>query len=661
MKHRNRFAALMLALSVITAAFTACQSANTNVETSPSATEGSADTSADTDAGTEAETEAETDAGTEAETEAENDAGTEAETEAETEPADDIPEVMKDPEKAAKINELLNLKHTLRVHEDGSFKVLVLSDVQFNTPNISQETMNNIETIVKREKPDLVIFNGDNSFGLQREKDVKNYLRKMTQYLEENQIPWAHVFGNHDAELWRPALDKESQQAVYESFDYCVSKAGDEDLYGVGNFVLPVLEHDSDKIAFNIWCFDSGTGGIYTDANAATDVTVGNNTFWSHYENMEMNQVEWFQESSALLEEYNGAPIPGMMAFHIPLQETYYAWASRETDNLEWTGTQRENISAHAQDIPLFNAAKKNNILAIVNSHDHINDFMVKYQGIRLCYTACIGTYEYHADDMLGGRVVEFNTANPTDVNTYMSYVNVVNGDNRVHENVPTPETGSEGHISNFITDKNLTTYLTFDGNVTDVYGAATQSHGSITYTEGYFGQAATLDNGYVTVPNGTPSTDSFSISLWVNTTGVTKDPPLFSNKDWDSGKNPGYLLSINENGGLKFNAGDGSNRTDLEVTLPLDYRYGWMHVILVVDSAAGQIKIAVDFGEFKTLTLPEALRESPFDALDVLTIGQDSTGVYYVPLTASIDEFMIFDGALTEAELAQLAAYYGK
>ena len=259
MKHRNRFAALMLALSVITAAFTACQSADT--EPPPSTTDSAeVTTTEDTTA---------SDMSTESPEETEKE--TEEVTEVVTEEAEDIPEVMKDPEKAAKITELLNIKHELRVDENGKFKVLVLSDVQFNSAaSLSAETLNNIKTVVSREDPDLVIFNGDNSFGLQREKDVKNYIRKMTQYLEENQIPWAHVFGNHDAELWRPALDKESQQAVYESFDYCVSKAGDEDLYGVGNFVLPVLEHDSDKIAFNIWCFDSGTGGIYTDANAAT-------------------------------------------------------------------------------------------------------------------------------------------------------------------------------------------------------------------------------------------------------------------------------------------------------------------------------------------------------------------------------------------------------
>ncbi len=400
MKHATpykllRVLSLVLALTFITAAFGACTDADSGH---------TAGTTADTTLETQAQTEQ-----------------PEETTEAVTEWA---PAVMNDPAKAEKITELLNTKHTLRVDEDGNFKVLVLSDVQFDTPNISEETLNNIETVVSREQPDLVIFNGDNSFGLRREKDVKAYIANMTRYLEENHIPWAHVYGNHDAENhdMRTSMVREKQQVIYESFDYCVSKAGEEDLYGVGNFVLPVLEHDSDKIAFNIWCFDSGTSQIW-DPNNTVDVILEDNSFWSHYDTMEMNQVEWFKEASALLAEYNGGPVPGMMAFHIPLQESYYAWSAREEQDLEWSGERRGNISAHAIDVPLFDAAKENRILAIVNSHDHTNDFMVKYQGIRLCYTACIGTYESHDDDMLGGRVVEFNTATPNDVNTYMSYV----------------------------------------------------------------------------------------------------------------------------------------------------------------------------------------------------------------------------------------------
>lgn len=332
---------------------------------------------------------------------------------------DNLKTVFKD---SSRVNELLDLKHELRVDENGEFTILVLSDVQFDTPNIASKTLDGIKTIVSRETPDLVIFNGDNSSGIKDSESMKAYITNMTKYVENNKIPWAHVYGNHDAE--GDNLPKDIQQEIYESFEYCISKSGDEDLFGIGNYVIPILDYDCDKIVFNVWCFDSGTARSPYSAYQAEHVKVDDNSFYAHYEPMQQNQADWFFEASALLEKYNGESIPGMMAFHIPLQETYYAWANRENLGLEWNGERRENISAHAQDVPLFDAAKENNILAIVNSHDHINDFMVKYNGIRLCYTASIGVREYYAEDMLGGRVIKFSTENPNDVQTYMSYIN---------------------------------------------------------------------------------------------------------------------------------------------------------------------------------------------------------------------------------------------
>ena len=465
-----RVLALMLAMLFVTLSFAACNNGDNEGNTTDAKDETTGSIPGETDPATDT-----TDGGEET-------------TDGSEETTESIPDVMKDPEKAAKINELLNLKHELRVDENGDFKVLDLSDVQFEDPALNRETIDNIEKIVKREKPDLVIFNGDNSFAIKNVNDMKTYIKNMTIYLEEREIPWCHVYGNHDGETnaYWGSLTREEQQEIYEEFEYCVSKPGDEDLYGVGNFVLPVLEYDSDKIAFNVWCLDSGTArGVYADfpvydpaihGNDKTDkhISVNGNTFFAHYEPMQQNQVDWFVESSALLEEYNGAPIPGMMAFHIPLQETYTAWTSKEALNLEWKGEKRDPISAHAQDVPLFAAAKENNILAIVNSHDHINDFMVKYEGIRLCYTACIGNYQYHADDMLGGRVVKFNTADPTDVETYMSYVNerpeidanspildlVINEDDTVSNKIvgrPTPTVVDyDGGFVKFIKDNDL-------------------------------------------------------------------------------------------------------------------------------------------------------------------------------------------------------------
>ena len=428
------------------------------------------------------------------------------------------PSVMDDPEKAAKIKELLNIKHELRCDENGDFKVLVLSDVQFNNSALNEETKNAIKTVVDREDPDLIIFNGDNSFSIQSAEDLKVYIGNMVGYIEERKIPWAHVFGNHDYEMNRCPLNKEAQQKVYESFDYCISKSGDEALFGVGNYVLPVLEHEGDKIAFNVWCLDSGDygeGGLHNP-----NITVYGNQFSGAYEPMEQNQIDWYLESSELLEQYNGSKISGMMTFHIPLQESFYAWNLKDKLGLEWTGEKRDNVSANSVNCGLFEAAKtRGDILAIVNSHDHRNDFMVKYQGIRLCYTACIGTYEYHADDMLGGRVLNFNSNKPDDVETYMSYVN------------ERPEGGSGKTILDLTIDGQSVTNGSagnanvikheYDGSYANIVNDATLGKNVI-----QFGRDADYNNDYPSVYNMAAAnynyifSDGFAVEVAFKATG---------------------------------------------------------------------------------------------------------------------------------------------
>ncbi len=327
-----------------------------------------------------------------------------------------------DTEKAAELQELLTLKHELRVHEDGSFKVLVFSDVQCSSMQklIDTGTVDNIEKIVKREKPDLVLFAGDISYGISSAKKLRDYLSVMVEYIEDMHIPWAHVYGNHDTEVseWYSAISKEEQQAIYESFEYCVSKAGDESLFGIGNYVLPVMSHDGSSIAFNVWALDTGS---YTDTPSADIVNKGN-YFYGKYEGMQEDQVEWYKQTSVLLEEFNGGKVPGMVYFHIPLQETYTAW---DWDRKGIEGQKLENISAPTVNAGLFEAIReRGDVSLVIHGHDHINDFATTYKGVQLCYTASIGTEVYHDTSMLGGRVVTFSTADPTKFETSMSRVN---------------------------------------------------------------------------------------------------------------------------------------------------------------------------------------------------------------------------------------------
>lgn len=230
----------------------------------------------------------------------------------------------------------------------------------------------------------------------------------------------------------------------------------------------------------------------------------------------------------------------------------------------------------------------------------------------------------------------------------------------RYHESVPTPSEGDDGYITDFVS-KAPEVYLTFDGDINDKFGAETIQSGKLYYIDGYFGNAVSLDDGYITLKNKKFGTDSFSVSLWVHTEGVVEDPLLLSNKNWQSGRNKGFALTIRNTNMLRFNYADGVNRVDCNAVLPDDYKDGWVNVILVVDRQNDQISLCCDFGSQSTVNIPDILKNVSLDAFSDINIGQDGTGNYEYSMPASIDELMIFDYALTREDIGKLANYYGK
>jgi len=308
-------------------------------------------------------------------------------------------------EELADVKEALELKHELRCGEEGKFKILVISDVQAAT--ITPKAKERIQILVDRETPDLVLFGGDNSRGIKSAENLKQYLTDMVGYIESKQIPWAHVFGNHDSESNR--LTKEDQEEIYESFEYCLSKKGT--VTGVGNYVLPILCSDSDDIAFNVFSLDSGTYNLEAEKNTG-----------SLYDYIRFDQVLWYREMSELLEKYNENKIPSMMFFHIPLPESEIAWEHREL--LKYEGECRTEGDGTVMNPGLFAAAlDRGDVKIIVNGHKHTNNAMIEYFGIKLCYSMTVTTAGYFDADMLGGRVVIIDQADAENVETYLSYV----------------------------------------------------------------------------------------------------------------------------------------------------------------------------------------------------------------------------------------------
>jgi hypothetical protein len=215
------------------------------------------------------------------------------------------------------------------------------------------------------------------------------------------------------------------QQRVYESYGHCLSKRGDVGRLGVGNYVLPLYGVEDDEIKFVVWALNSGDYLSREDRenlfSAGKTPFPGNGS--PKYDYIHSEQIAWYEETADLLKEHNGGePVPGLMAFHIPLQETYTAWINR--DGLEWTGQKGGEVGSSAYNSGFFEVLRRRgDIKAVVNGHDHANDFMVHYGGIQLCYCSTVSNNAHYDPNILGTRLFIIRESSPADVETYMTYV----------------------------------------------------------------------------------------------------------------------------------------------------------------------------------------------------------------------------------------------
>ena len=229
--------------------------------------------------------------------------------------------------------------------------------------------------------------------------------------------------------------------------------------------------------------------------------------------------------------------------------------------------------------------------------------------------------------------------------------------ENRKHQTEDTPPLSE---MQDLLKNHPVIAYLPLDGSGADAFGKVnTTPFGKLYYYDAYYGKGVALDDGYITLEDVKVGTGSFSAAFWVKTPGVSGDPCFLCNKDWKSGLNDGFVFSLRESD-IKFNAG-GRNKTermDVVAALPLDYKEGWMHVILVVDRVNQQVRIYEDFALEGWGDIPAALQDVSFDAL-ALRIGQDGLGTYGDHLAAQLDEFILTADALDAYSIAALKAHY--
>lgn len=233
-----------------------------------------------------------------------------------------------------------------------------------------------VRSLVMQAKPDLITVSGDFVCGESTVRAIKIF----TQMMDSFKIPWAPVFGNHEND---GNCDLNYLAEVMLTSDYCLFKKGPADM-GVGNYVVNVAKKQAD-------------GSLdYIHSLIMMD---------SQEKHLNARQIEWYKWAARGISEYAGKEVESSVIFHIPCAEYQYAfdaaWDNENgcwRDGFEASGERNEKIccTRDANDDPVnngfFAAVKQAGTTKnIICGHDHMNDFSIVYEGVRLTYTLKVG------------------------------------------------------------------------------------------------------------------------------------------------------------------------------------------------------------------------------------------------------------------------------
>ena len=160
--------------------------------------------------------------------------------------------------------------------------------------------------------------------------------------------------------------------ARYMTFTNNINEPSEEGVVGTGNMQVLVYGSEGDEPVFNVWALDAGRHAPDTIGGQAVGDDGLPGWDWIRH-----SQVHWYFRKSEELEARYGRKVPSLMFFHIP--------------------------------------------------HDHVNDYVGNYFGIRLGFSANAGFGAYglegsEKDRLRGARVFVLDESDPSRFETNLIY-----------------------------------------------------------------------------------------------------------------------------------------------------------------------------------------------------------------------------------------------
>lgn len=280
----------------------------------------------------------------------------------------------------------------LKFGSDGDFTILHLTDWHCDYPLPSLHRQLVLESIAEAD-PDLVVLGGDLSEAANEDQPAA--IKEICEIFVQAEIPFVITFGNHD---YFHGYTIDEMFAFYKEYggEYFIGTDENPDLFGCGTCSIPVYSNDSSRVAYNIYCFDSGC-----------------EVKGKGYESVHPEQIEWYQSKAEELKNENGGNyVPSVVFQHIIVQEIYdklfpeagkYSVGVREYEKVSYDLQAIPNLS-NIKDGYIFEKpcpgyynygqldamSRNGDVRAIFCGHDHYNSFTVEIDGVDIVNTPSV-------------------------------------------------------------------------------------------------------------------------------------------------------------------------------------------------------------------------------------------------------------------------------
>lgn len=262
-----------------------------------------------------------------------------------------------------------------------------------------------LRRLVAKVGPDLIIVTGDIVYG--SFDDSGERLDEFIAKLEELEIPWAPVFGNHDNET---AIGVAETCRRYEAAPHCLFLRGG--VTGNSNYTVGLTEEG--RLCRILYMMDSGgCGGAFEgEASVKKDKGFGE------------DQILWVKKTARLAREATGGTVPAFAAFHIPTEDYCDALVAAgyhteedlgEVGNFEIGrdvpaaregdfGYKNERLPRTSCLPPMAEVWREAGVDGVFAGHCHKIATSQEHEGVRYTFGVKTGTYDYH--QKTGGTVI---------------------------------------------------------------------------------------------------------------------------------------------------------------------------------------------------------------------------------------------------------------